>query len=114
MKNSLIMIVAVLTFSVVQGQEKNKESTFEVDGVCEMCKKRIESAALRTKGVKLAEWNKTTKELKVIYNEQKSSLEEIKRAVAEKGHDAENMPADSSAYEKLPECCRYKDGVKTH
>ena len=41
----------------VMAQEKQKKNTkisFEVNGNCEMCKKRIEKAAFSVKGVKMA------------------------------------------------------------
>ncbi len=77
-----------------------------------MCKKRIESAAMRTKGVKQAEWNKKTEDLKVVYNSKKTTEEAIHKAVANHGHETALIAADSSAYIKLPDCCRYKDGAK--
>jgi len=115
MKNIIIILLSVFTFTVVQGQEKSNsivETTFKVDGVCNDCKKRIESAAMRTKGVKLAEWNKTTKDLKVTYNSKKTSEEAIHKAVATQGHETATTPADSTSYAKLPGCCKYKDGAK--
>jgi len=118
MKSILITLLAVFTFSLAQAQEKSdkkiSESTFHVDGVCKMCKKRIEDAALRTSGVKLAEWNKSTKELRVIYKNTKTTEEEIQKAVSSRGHTTEEHEADSVAYKQLPDCCKYKDGVKTH
>ena len=33
-------------------KKKNAKVAFKVDGICGMCKKRIEIAALKTKGVK--------------------------------------------------------------
>lgn len=118
MKSILITLLAVFTFSIAQAQEKSdkkiSESTFHVDGVCKMCKKRIEDAALRTSGVKLAEWNKSTKELRVIYKNTKTTEEEIQKAVSKRGHSTEKHEADTSAYKQLPNCCKYKDGVDTH
>lgn len=115
MKNIILSLFAVFAFTVANGQEKSKpisETTFKVEGVCNMCKNRIESAALRTKGVKTAEWNKKTEDLKVVYNNKKTTEEEIHKAVANRGHETALVPADSSAYLKLPDCCRYKEGAK--
>ncbi len=116
MKNIIITIIAVFAFSFAQGQEKSDskivETSFEVDGVCGMCKDRIEEAAMRTKGVKLANWDKTTKELKVTYRSDKTTEEAIQQSVASVGHETPATPADTSAYAKLPGCCRYKDGAK--
>lgn len=115
MKKYILTIITVLTLSVGFSQEKSSpivEKTFKVDGVCGECKARIESAALRTKGVKTANWDKKTKDLTVIYNSKKVKLETIQGAVAGKGHETPLIPADSVSYTNLPGCCKYKDGAK--
>jgi len=115
MKNLVIILFSVFAFSAVQGQEKKggvKETTFKVNGVCGDCKDRIESAALRTKGVKTASWDKESHDLVVVYNSKKVEEETIQQAVASFGHDTPLVQADSSTYNQLPACCRYKDGAK--
>ena len=54
--NNMKKILFVLAFLVVsissaQKPKKNAKLKIDVDGVCIMCKKRIETAALKTKGV---------------------------------------------------------------
>lgn len=78
-----------------------------------MCKARIEEASL-IKGVKMAEWDKKSKMLSVVYNTQKTDLLTIQRAIIEVGHDADSLKAAQAAYGKLPGCCQYRDGIKTH
>lgn len=115
MKNIILLVFTVFSFTVSIAQKKEssiQESTFKVEGVCGQCKKRIETAAMRTKGVKLAEWDKKTKDLKVVFNTEKTSEIEIQKAIAINGHDTPTTPSDSSTYAKLPGCCRYKDGAK--
>ena len=105
-----MLCIFIATAGMSQTTEKKvAETTFEVDGVCGMCKERIESAAMRTSGVKLAEWSVETHELKVIYKPSKVSLEEIHQAIADVGHSTETVPADSTAYEHLHACCQYED-----
>ena len=65
--------------AVVFAQNKNAKASMEVDGVCDMCKERIEKAAIRTKGVKSAVWNVDTHELKLIYDERKTDLKTISK-----------------------------------
>ena len=66
---SLIMIsISTLSFS----QNKNAKASISVDGVCMMCKNRIEKASLKTKGVKSAVWNVKSHELKLIFDENKT------------------------------------------
>ena len=79
MKSNFILTFLVLFFTVDSISQTKSEVIF-VDGVCGMCEKRIESNCLATKGIKLADWNKENRMLKVIFNEKKISLEQyIKR-----------------------------------
>lgn len=76
-----------------------------------MCKDRIETAALRTKGVKLAEWDQKSQKLKVVYNTKRTEEKDIHKVIAANGHETSMISADSSAYKALPDCCQYKDGA---
>ena len=91
------------------GQNKNMKASIEVDGVCMMCKKRIEKASLKTKGVKFASWNVDTHELKLIFDENKTSLSQIASNVTDVGHDTKSFIASKEAYESLDPCCKYRD-----
>ena len=92
-----------------------RSDTIHVDGNCNICKSRIEDAAL-IKGVKKATWNKHKDQLVVIYDASKTSISEIEKAVAMVGHDTPNFKADDKVYNNLPNCCRYRDKCcnKTH
>lgn len=116
MKTILYIIVFAfsITGSQLQAQDKISESKIEVPGVCKMCKARIEEAALRSKGVKTAEWDQNTKLLSVIYRNDKTSKEEIQAAVDNVGHGYNLKGVDSVAYKNLPYCCLYHDNVKDH
>ena len=81
MKNILITLTLLIT-TVSIAQNKNAKASIEVDGVCMMCKVRIEKAAIKSKGVKLATWNVDTHELKLIYNENKTDLKAIQANIA--------------------------------
>jgi copper chaperone CopZ len=110
MKNSVIVIL-VLFFSVaVVAQEKkskNKKITFKVAGNCEMCEKRIEKAAFSVKGVKSADWHIDDKDIHLIIDENKCSVEDVAKAIAKAGHDSEIVKAKDEDYEKLHGCCLY-------
>ncbi len=111
---SIIMLLLTFSLKAQAQSKKNTELTFKTTGVCEMCKERIESAALRTTGVKFAEWSQEEQSLKVVYNAKKVSDKEVMQAVSMAGHDTELIEADSAAYQKLPGCCKYKDGIESH
>lgn len=115
MKNIIIILALLVSPFVLSAQENQgiKRDTIHVAGNCGDCKERIENAAL-INGVKFAEWNKDTKQLIVVYKEEKVTKEEIERSVASAGHDAGAMPSDSTAYQKLPGCCQYKTHSCSH
>lgn len=92
-----------------QAQKKNAKVSFEVDGVCMMCKKRIEKAALNTKGVKFASWDMKTKKLSLILDERKTNKKAVQKAVAKVGHDTKAVKATKEAYESVNPCCKYRD-----
>ena len=115
MKFNFILTLIVLFFTT-NSFSQTKAAFIFVDGVCGMCEKRIESNCIATKGIKLADWNKENRILKVIYNEKKISLEEIHKKIASIGHDTKLETANDEAYRKLDMCCKYRDPevVKNH
>ena len=115
MKNLITAIVVVFSITAF-AQNKNAKASMEVDGVCMMCKERIEKAAIRTKGVKSAVWNVDTHELKLIYDERKTDLKTISKKISEVGHDNKEIKATNEAYNSVHPCCKYrdKDVVKDH
>ncbi len=115
MYKSILIIALSLFFTINSYSQEKKiiETAFNVSGVCEMCKARIENAAL-IKGVKKVNWNKNSQTLHVIYRKDKVDLMEIHKAVAAAGHDTSEIEADDAAYKNIPACCAYKDGVKVH
>ena len=118
----------LLTFFVLAGlsvsaqtepeadKSNSKYDTLElhVEGVCNMCKARIEQTVYDMKGVKTVEWDLQTGTLTTVVKSGKVTKEDIAMALAEKGHRSELMEAVPEAYKDLPGCCRYDDGVQKH
>ena len=90
-------------------KNKNAKVAFDVDGICGMCKKRIEIAALKTKGVKFAIWDVKTHQINVILDERKTSLNTIKQNIANVGHDVRDFIATDEAYASVHPCCKYRE-----
>lgn len=116
MSKSVLIVLLVFFGFNMSAQNKNARAAFEVDGVCTMCKERIEKAAIRTKGVKSATWNINTHMLSVIYDERRTDLKTINQNVAEVGHDTHEIKATDEAYSKIHSCCKYRDEevIKEH
>ncbi|MFT5845992.1 MAG: copper chaperone CopZ [Psychroserpens sp.] len=105
----VIIVLVLLVSTVAFAQNKNERASLEVDGVCLMCKDRIEKAAIRTKGVKSAIWNVDTHELKLIYDARKTNLDSISKKIAAVGHDTKGLKATEEAYNSVHPCCKYRD-----
>ena len=80
--------------------------TIKTSAQCEQCKKRLENSLSFAKGVKSAKLNLETKEISIKYNRKKTTLKKLKTAISKTGYDADEIPADKNAYDKLPNCCK--------
>ncbi len=108
MKN--LIFAAFMLFGYTAWAQANlEEVTFAVKGNCGSCKKRIEEA-LEIKGVKTASWDTKSKMVTVVFNNKKTTIEKLHKAVAAAGHDTEQEKAPESVYKNLPDCCLYRDG----
>ncbi len=105
----IIGLLLLLMGTTVFSQNKNAKASLEVDGVCMMCKSRIEKASLKTKGVKSATWNIETHELRLIYDERKTNLDTIQKRIVAVGHDTKELKATEEAYNSVHPCCKYRD-----
>ncbi|MEM9363982.1 MAG: heavy-metal-associated domain-containing protein [Bacteroidota bacterium] len=114
MKNRIVILVSLLISVATFSQEKNKKMAFEVDGVCEMCKARIEKAALGVPGVKYAVWDIPTHQLSLVVDERKTNSMQIKSAMAQVGHDTKELKATQEVYESVHPCCRYRELDSDH
>ena len=93
----LLLVIPLISFS--QTKEKNARDTFEVSGNCDMCKKRIESATLSLKGVKYVSWSPQSKNFSIIYNSTKVSIDDVKKKIADVGHDNSSYKATDEVYD---------------
>lgn len=110
MKQIVIVLLMLVSFAGTAQEKKNKNAkhNIEVKGNCDMCKKRIEKAAFGVAGVKSAVWHSDDQMLHLILNEEKSSLTDVKKAIAKAGHDTDEVKASDADYEKLHHCCQYE------
>jgi cation transport ATPase len=105
----MITILALCIMNFSYAQDKNARASMEVDGVCGMCKERIEKAAIKTKGVKSAVWTVETHELNLIYDARKTDIVLISKNIAAVGHDTKAIKATEEQYLSVHDCCRYRD-----
>ena len=94
--------------TAAQPAHQMEHLSFHVSGACEQCKDRIEKAAKSVQGVTSAVWDMKTRKIHVNFDNNKTNVESIQKAIAKAGHDTEKFKADNKAYNSLPECCRYR------
>lgn len=87
---------------------KKIESHFRVEGLCGMCKDRIENA-IDVKGVVYSEWNRETRDLFVVYKPGRIGETQLHRLINQAGHDTEKSKASDEAYSAIHSCCKYRE-----
>ena len=108
------LFLAITNYSQEKKLKKNAKISYKVAGICGMCKNRIETAALKTKGVKFALWNVASKELKLIIDERKANKAITQQNILAVGHDiiiegGKTKKATELAYNSVHPCCKYRD-----
>jgi copper chaperone CopZ len=58
-------------------------------------------------GVKSASWSIETHQLDLIVNEEKTTITDVKKALAKAGHDTDEAKATDEDYKNLHHCCQY-------
>ena len=73
---------------------------------CEECKDRIEKYISREDGIQMVKVDYKHHTCKVTYIWDRTTIENIKTAIANIGYDAGDVAADPEAYKRLPTCCK--------
>ena len=89
------------TDHMTAGGAHEEHAMLNVNGKCEMCKDRIEKAAKEVEGVSFASWEMEKQVLHLNYDPEKTSPDNIAKAVAKAGHDTDKFKADQAAYNAL-------------
>ncbi|MBU2554221.1 MAG: cation transporter [Bacteroidetes bacterium] len=107
---TIFLIVALLSGRSVFAQSDNGSKydtiTIQTSAVCQQCKDRLEHDMAFEKGVKAVSLDLDTKVLTVIVKKGKNTKENLKKAVTKIGYDADDLAADTRAYDRLPDCCK--------
>jgi len=115
-----IAVLAVIGMTSCKNQKEEKqetteevneiamaETTFGVRGNCGMCKRTIEEVANGVDGVISANWDIDLKKIDVKFDETKTDVMDIHKAIAASGYDTDQIAGNEDAYKKLPQCCQY-------
>ena len=108
MKKIVILLLLLPFFAFGQSKGKSVKESFLVEGNCNMCKNRVETATLKLNGVKYVNWDSKSSNFSIIYNSKKVTIDEIRTRIAKVGHDNGEYKASLETYDELPNCCRYR------
>lgn len=108
MKKLTLLTLILMGFFHLQAQQKKPITVKIVTPTvqCESCKKRIEEYLKYEEGITKAVVDFKQKKTTVTYLSDRTNLENIKTAIANAGYDAEEIKAETDAYNKLPKCCK--------
>ena len=109
----VFFLVGIISATSAQTAAGEQTISFKVYGVCDDCKERIEKAAMDSKGVKKAEWDKQSNVLALV-GSAKMTKENVATCVAKAGYKSDVMEADPKGYAKLPGCCQYVGDADKH
>lgn len=102
-----LIFIAFVGTSNTFAPTKNTTIVIKTESIqCGECKERIEEALIKEKGVKSVTVNVEKKETTVVFNPKKTNVDAIKKAISAVGYDADEVVAETTAYEKLPACCQ--------
>jgi periplasmic mercuric ion binding protein len=107
MKTKLLILSIMMVFSAGTLFANGKSEKFEVKGNCGMCEKTIETAAKSVDGVLSADWSQETKIMTLSYDESKTDVNKVQKAIADAGYDTPLHRAKDEVYNKLHSCCKY-------
>lgn len=107
---SFILLAIASVFTTNPGFAQTNHTgtaSAKISGNCGMCKNAIEKAAEK-KNISKASWDKDSKLATITYDSTKTSLDAVLKNIALAGYDNQYFLAPDDAYNKLPECCKYK------
>lgn len=113
MKKSVLLFLLALSSTFAFAQEKESgRAVIKTKIVCDHFKGcetgegNFKANMLKIKGVKM--YTVYDKEMAIIvyYNPKKTNLETIKNSISKMGYDADDVKADSEAFNKLDTCCK--------
>lgn len=111
---ALVLLVFASSFAKAPAKHKTEVVTIQTSAVCESCKARIERALKSTEGVVDASLNLDSKKIKVKFNPDKITVEQVRTVIANTGYDADNVKHSETAFNNLPHCCQKAGGACGH
>lgn len=110
-KVAFFLMIACFSLSAIQASaqaQKYMETARIKTNVekCPICKKLIEDYFKREPGIKYINVNNHNQIVTVRYYSDRTSISNIRTAIANLGFDADTVKANPDSYNRLPLCCK--------
>ena len=112
MKKISLILTMVLLYGCLAILSQNSANNIKIDEIkiptaqCNMCVANIGNAFNGVDGILKYKVELETDQVKIKYNSDMISLKDIEQLISKAGYQANNLPADSDAYNKLAMCCK--------
>jgi copper chaperone CopZ len=113
---SLSFLTVILSISSGFGQQQKVSGKAVIKTptvLCDVCKDRVEFFISHEPGVSSVKVNTRQKTTTVTWLNDRTTLENIKVAIANLGYDADDVEAEEGSFKRLPKDCRlHKETLK--
>jgi copper chaperone CopZ len=103
---SLVFALFLVMSANAQKASSTKVVSIQTNGTCQPCKEKIEQGLAFEKGVKDVEYDLATAIVKVTYNEKKTDVEKLRKAINKLGYTADGQAPENA---KKSECNHKKE-----
>ena len=108
MKQIIIALFSILTINT-WAQKETVQIKTSAECVANCCKDRIEEEMQFTKGVTAVNLDIESQVLTVTFKTKKNSIENIRTIISNLGYNADDVRANESSHNALPNCCQSID-----
>lgn len=104
----MFRIFIALCFVLLSEEAFSQTDTVRIrtSAQCETCRNKLDRDLGYLKGVQFVELDLESSILTVVFDSERTDSEKIRKTVTRAGYDADEMPADPRAYQRLPGCCK--------
>ena len=105
MKKIFIALFSILTINA-WAQKETVQIKTSAECVANCCKDGIEEEMQFTKGVTAVNLDVESQVLTVTFKTKKNSVDNIRKIISNLGYNADDVKANESAHNDLPNCCQ--------
>jgi periplasmic mercuric ion binding protein len=99
----LLLLLALGSASVDAAAQRVAQVQIKTSAECAKCKRILETAMAREKGVQTAELDLTSRILTVVYRPGQTSADKLRQVVVRMDYDPDSADAETRSYNRLEE-----------